>query len=182
MTLPSDASLSTLSQLGESLYKAEQTVLDLEARLKAAKRQRDYIAQQAIPEFLAENDIESISLTGGRRIDVKPILSVTPLAANRPLVYAEVEAKGDGNLIKRTVTVPLGKGEDEKLKQLLASLQEQGLDAKVDTKIEPSTLKKWVRNRLEKGLPVDKKLFGVRDFSRAEFTEGAPKVEHFEGE
>ena len=168
--------------MGQLLYDAEQKVLDLDAQLKIAKRSRDYIAGTQIPEFMKDAEIEFIGMSGGRRVDIKEILAVQPLAANRPLVYAAVAEAGDGSLIKTTVSIPFGRGEQEKVKKLLATLQRAGLTPKCDTKIEPSTLKKWVKDRLAAGKPVDKDLFGVRDFSKATFTEGAPNESVFDGE
>lgn len=180
--LPSDQSMSSLTTAGQALYDAEQKVLNLEARLKEAKKARDAIAMSSIPDLMAEMGIEEIKMTGGRKVEVKEVLSVTPKAADRPKVMEAVVEQGAGALIKTTVSVPFGRGEDEKVKALLTLLQDQGHQAKCDTKIEPSTLKKHVRERLESGLPVDQTLFGVRQFNIAKFSEGAPKEAIFEGE
>ena len=180
--LPTDESMSALTQMGQQLYDAEQAVIDAEARLKHAKRKRDALATQAIPSALEEMGIESLTMTGGRKIEVKPILSVTPLAANRPRVMEEVTKQGAESIIKTTVSVPFGRGEQEAVKALLTKLQEDGLSAKLDTKIEPQTLKKHVKERLEAGLPVDTELFGVREFTQAKFTEGKPTEPVFDGE
>jgi len=179
---PTDEQSSTLTALGQELLAAEQKVLDTEAAFKAAKRARDRIAMTAIPEAMEQMGVESLTMTGGRKIEVKPFLSVVPLAANRPRVLEELEAQGAGSLIKTTVSVPFGRGEGDKVKDLLTQLQEAGLQAKSESKVEPQTLKKHVRDRLKAGLPVDTELFGVKDLRRAEFTAGKPTEAVFDGE
>lgn len=180
--LPTDDAMSSLTEMSEALYTAEQNVLELEARLKLAKRKRDLIAMKQVPEYMEAAGVAFLGMTGGRRVDVKPILSVTPLAANRPLVYAALDAQGAGNLIKTTVSIPFGRDSQAEVKKLVAQLQEMGHQTKCDVKVESSTLKKHVRTRLEQGLPVDTDLFGVKEFKKASFTEGAPKEPIFDGE
>jgi hypothetical protein len=44
---------------------------------------------------------------------------------------------------------------------LLELLRTQGFLPEQTEKIEPQTLKAWVKERIEKGQPVDSELFGV---------------------
>ncbi len=180
--MPTDASLSTLTALGEELFAAEQKILNIEAKLKEAKADRDVLSGTTIPEFLAEAGIEELTMSGGRKIEVKEILSVTPKAADRPSVFAALEEQGAGALIKTTISCPFGKGQDEKVKEILDMLAEAGVDTKLDKKVEPPTLKKHIRLRLEAGESVDMKLFNVKQFKQAVFSKGKPTEAVFEGE
>lgn len=180
-SLPQDSELSSLSQLGEDLVEAENAVFLAEHKLKLAKSARDNIANTQIPELMKELGVEFIGLAGGRRVDVTPILSVTPLAADRPLVFAALEEQGAGALIKTTVSVPFGRGQDEKVKELLELLQTKGLAGKLDKKVEPQTLKKHVKERLLEGKPVPA-CFNVKKFDQAKFTKGKPTKPVFDDE
>jgi len=51
--------------------------------------------------------------------------------------------------------------EDELCSRLLELLRTQGFLPEQTEKIEPQTLKAWVKERIEKGQPVDSELFGV---------------------
>ena len=179
--LPTDSELSSLSSLGQDLYEAEENVFQAEHELKIAKKKRDHIAHGLVPELMKELGVESISMTGGRKVDVKSILSVVPLAADRPMVLKHLEEQGAGSLIKTTVTVPFARGEDDKVKALLDLLQGRGLAGKLDKKVEPPTLKKHIKDRLAKGLPVPKE-FNVKEFFQAAFSEGKPKKPIFDDE
>lgn len=180
--LPTDSALSTLSTLGQQLYEAEAEVLELKARLKQAEKKALRIATEDIPSALEEVGVRSIEMTGGRKIEIKETLSVKPKADNRPLVMQDLVERGAGNLIKTTVMVPFNRGEDEKVTELLKMLQTQGLQTKAETKVEPSTLRAHVKKLLEAGTPVDMELYGVRQFKRAIFSEGAPVEPIFDGE
>jgi len=180
--LPTDESLSALTQLGQELYTAEEQVLLLEAQLKQAKKARDFIAQRSVPDVMSEMGLESLTMTGGRKIDIKEKLAVSPPVANRPLVLEALVEQGAGALIKTNVSVAFGRGSEAEVKELLDLLQEKGLAAKSESKVEPATLKKHVKDRLENGEPVDTELFGVWTGKEAKFTEGKPKPPVFEGE
>ena len=179
--LPSNSEMSSLTSLGQDLVTAEENVFQAEHQLKLAKAKRDHIQNTLIPELMNELGVEELKLTGGRKVAVKPIFSVTPLAENRPLVYAELEKQGAGSLIKTTVSVPFGRGDEQKVKDLLQLLQDNGLAGQLAKKVEPQTLKKHVKERLAEGKPVPA-CFNVKKFERAEFTEGKPRRPVFDGE
>jgi hypothetical protein len=179
--LPSDQELSTLSRLSEDLYEAEAEVLRLEAELKRAKRRRDAIQCDEIPAAMEDIGVLEFR-TDKCKIELKPVLRVSPRKDNRPLVFREVEEAGDEAIIKSNVMVAFGRGKEEQTKELLDYLQKNGMQAKQERKIEPQTLKKWVKDRLERGEPVDMELFGVRQFKQAVFRDGAPEAPVFEEE
>lgn len=182
MNMPTDDSLSTLTELGNDLYDAETEVLRLEAELKRAKKRRDGIAQTDIPEAMKEVGLSMLQTTDGAKIELKDVLSVTPLKKNRPLVFKALEDQGAGNLIKTTVIVPFNKGEAAAIKELFKALRVLNRQAKEERKVESQTLKKHVKDRLEEGEEVDMELFGVRQFEIAHFSDGGPKPPVFEGE
>ncbi len=179
--LPTNSELSSLSSLGQDLYVAEELVFQVEHDLKLATAARDYIANTLIPELMKELDVEFIGMTGGRRIDVKQIFSATPLAADRPLVYAALEEQGAGALIKTTVSIPFGRGDEQKVKDIIQLLEVNGHAPILAKKVEAPTLKKHVKERLAAGKPVPA-CFNVKKFDHAEFTEGKPKKAVFDGE
>ena len=179
--MPTDTELSTLAALGDDLFNAEEEVLRLAAELKRAQKIRDGIQQEEIPEAMAEIGVLEFR-TAKCKIELQEVLRVQPKVANRPLVLLAVEEAGQGALIKTTVTVPFGRGESEKAKELLAEIQARGLQSKQERKIEPSTLKKYVKDKMEAGEPLDQDLFGVYKFKQAKFSDGAPVPPVFDGE
>lgn len=178
---PQGDQLSTLSELARRLYDAEAQVLRLQAELKRAVRVRDAIQFNEIPEYLNEVGIREFA-TDDVKVSVEDQLLVQPRAENRPLVLLELEKLGAGTLIKSTVTVAFDRGQEETAKTLMSDLVRNGLQPKQEKWVEPSTLKKFVRTRLENGQVVDADLFGVRQLRKANFVSGAPEVPVFDGE
>lgn len=172
--------LSALAQMAADLHSAEERVLILENELKKAKERRDHIQRNVIPDYMAEIGMEEFT-AAGMKIKIDTVLSVKPKADARPRVLEEVEKLGAGALIKSTVSVAFNRNENDKARSFITDLQEKGLQPKQDRKIEPQTLKKFVKDRLEKGESVDMELFGVSRFARAQIAEGAPEPV-FDGE
>lgn len=181
MELPKDNELSTLSRLGEDLYEAEAEVLRLEAELRRAQKVRDTIKREEIPDAMAAVGVTSFT-TNSSSFRLKDVLSVRPAKARRPDVLRTLESMGDGDLIKNTVTVAFGRGEDGDARELVQHLEKSGRMAEQVRKVEPATLKSWVRKRLAKGDAIDHELFGVQRFQEAVFEDGAPKPPIFDDE
>jgi hypothetical protein len=173
--------LSHLAELGDQLYDAEAEVLRLEAELKRAKKHRDYIQNELVPNAMEEIGILEFR-TSTSKIEIREKLVVQPKVENRPLVLQELERYGAGSLIKTRLEIPFNRGEDDAVAQICASLHEAGRQYKQERKVEPSTLKKFVKDRLEEGKAVNMDLFGVRRFKQAIFEDGAPEAPAFDDE
>ena len=66
---------------------------------------------------------------------------------------------GAGDLIKNIVSLNFGRAEDSDAKKLFENLQEQGYNVSQNEKVEPNTLKAFVREKLQKGQNVPTDLF-----------------------
>lgn len=178
---PSDEQLSTIRALGEDLFKAELKVLQAESILKEAKKLRDDIAQNLIPQALDEAGLRAIE-TKTFRVEVEEVVRVQPRKENRPLVLQEIKKLGAGSLIQSTVSVPFSVNQEREAKALVDYLMNRGMQVKEDRSVHPSRLKKFIVDRLKAGEEVNMSLFGVTDFRRAKFTDGGPTPGVFEGE
>jgi hypothetical protein len=100
-------------------------------------------------------------MADGSKITVKPFYSASIPEENRAQAYEWLRDHGYDDIIKNTISVRFGRGEDELSVRLLNLLGTQGYPAEQAQKIEPQTLKAWVKERVEKGQTVDTELFGV---------------------
>jgi len=64
-------------------------------------------------------------------------------------------------VLENTVSVRFGRGEDELCSRLLNLLGESGYPAEQAEKIEPMTLKAWVKEQVERGNEFPTELFGA---------------------
>lgn len=171
--------LTKIAQMGEDLYAAQAEVLLKEAELKQAKRVLYQVQEVDIPEYMDEIGLTKFE-TADISVEIKESLRVTPLAANRPKVMAVVTAAGDANLIKDTISFMFTKGQNDEAEKFYDAAIAEGKAPKREQKIESSTLRAYVKGKLEAGEDLDLDLFGVSMAKKAVFKTGAPIAPVFE--
>jgi hypothetical protein len=157
----SDESVSGIAGLAKRAKLLEKEIADLEDSLKEKSEQHRKLTEQTIPEAMAEAGMKSFKMGDGSSIDIKPFYSASIPKARQAEAYAWLREHGYDDIIKNTVSVRFGRGEDELCGRLLDLLGKQGYPVEQAQKIEPQTLKAWVKERVEKGQPLDSELFGV---------------------
>jgi len=110
---------------------------------------------------MAETGMKKFVMEDGSSIDIKPFYGASIPKARQAEAYLWLRDNGFDDIIKNTISVRFGRGEDELCVRLLNLLGTQGYPAEQAQKIEPQTLKAWVKERVEKGQAVDTELFGV---------------------
>lgn len=153
--------LSGISALARRAKQLEREIADQEDALKELKSQFRKVTEEALPEALAELGMTSFRMEDGSAIDIKPFYSASISEARRAEAYQWLRDHGFDDIIKNTVSVRFGRGEDELCSRLLGLLGQQGYPAEQSEKIEPQTLKAWVKERVERGEEFPTELFGA---------------------
>jgi hypothetical protein len=96
-----------------------------------------------------------------RCLSKKPFYSASIKEENRAEAYEWLRDNGYDDIIKNTVSVRFGRGEDQLCDTLLNLLREQNYPVEQAQKIEPQTLKAWVREQVERGSEFPTELFGA---------------------
>lgn len=156
-----DDQLTGVSALAKRAKSLEKEIEEHEATLKGAKERYRKLTEETIPEALAEMGMSSFKMEDGSSIDIKPFYSASISEARRAEAFQWLRDHGFDDIIKNTVSVRFGRGEDELAARAINLLRAQGFPVEQTEKIEPQTLKAWVKERVEKGQPVDSELFGV---------------------
>jgi hypothetical protein len=110
---------------------------------------------------MAEAGMKKFVMEDGSMIDVKPFYGASISKARQAEAFKWLRDNGFDDIIKNTVSVRFGRKEDELAARMIQLLREQGFIPEQTEKVEPQTLKAWVKERIEKGQPVDSELFGV---------------------
>lgn len=160
---PDDDALAGISQLARLLITAQKTVVDAEETLKEAKQIERELSAKALPEAMDAVGMESFTVDG-RMIKVSDALRCSVPVANRDECYDWLEAGGNGGMVKRNVVVSLSCNQEGEAAQLVGELAEKYENVKTERKVEPSTLKKFIREELEAGREIDLALFGAENF------------------
>ncbi len=156
-----DEELQGISALAKRAKVLQKEVEDLEAVTKERKDQLRKLTEQAIPEALAETGMRGFVMEDGSKVELKDFYSASISAARKAEAFQWLRDHGMDDIIKNTVSVRFGRGEDELCSRLLEVLGTQGYPAEQAEKIEPMTLKAWVKEQTERGNEFPMDLFGA---------------------
>ena len=156
-----DQQISGVAGLAKRAKQLEKEIDELETVVKERKEQFRKLTEQTIPEALAELGMSSFKMDDGSSVEVKAFYSASIPAARKAEAFMWLRDHGFDDIIKNTVSVNFGRGEDELSARLLNLLGEQGYPAQQAEKIEPMTLKAWVKEQVERGNQFPTDLFGV---------------------
>jgi len=151
----------------------------LEALSKATHAAAEHLACKLMPDVMDANEMEYFGLTGGRKVVLDEKIHATLKKEDREKGCAELEKRGYGSLVKRTITVPFntkqGKLADKVVKAIERAIgPAMEVEVSDERNIHHSTLAKWVRDSLERGDNLsteDMKLFGIHRQRRIAITE-----------
>lgn len=156
-----NSNLEALAEQVKKLQELQNAVLVTEEQLKELKRQSDKISQEVIPTMMHEMNYSSIKLKDGSALEVKPTVLASIFADKKEDAYKWLQDNGYGDLIKNEITVAFGTKENAKAQQYAVLAQGQGFEPSQKLKVEPSTLRGMIRERIEAGLDVPSDIFNV---------------------
>ena len=162
-----DTQLDSISRLANEAANLEQKIQETEQRLKETKQALHKITDEQLPEALETMGLQKFTLTDGSEIAVKPIYSASIPKDRKEEAFQWLRAHEFGDLVKDNVTVTFGRGEDDTAKDFINLCSLKGFTPDQLEKVEPMTLKAWLRERVEAGDPVPLDLFGAFISQRA---------------
>ena len=139
----------------------EQRVEDLAADLKRAQTELSQISGELLPAALAEHGLSELKMSDGSKVTVATVISASISKERSGQAHQWLRDNGFGDLIKNTVAVSFGKGEDDKAVDLVRDLETEGYAVDQKEAVHPSTLKAFCKEQIEKGTEIPSELFGV---------------------
>jgi len=152
------------------LLDNQKEVSALEDQLKKKKEQELKLSEQDIPNLMQKAGAASIKLTDGTAVEIKPYYGARIPASRTEEAFDWLRENNFADLIKNNVTLTFGRNEDNMAKSLVDDLRNKGHNVKQAEKVEPMTLKAFVREQIEKGKDVPADLFGVYVATRTKLT------------
>ena len=147
----SEDSIKDLSELCQKLLRVEAEVGNTEERLKRLKEQQRELSEQLIPDRLTQLGVSDLKLNDGSRISAEPFYSARISVANLEEAHNWLRDNGHGDIIKNTMTLSFGQGEDSLAKELVALCKSEGFVPTEKEAVHPSTLKAFVKEQIESG-------------------------------
>lgn len=160
----SDDKLKRVSTLADAALACAELVDQLESRVKEEKTRLRELVERQLPEAMASAGMEKFTTTEGAEVSVKREVYATISEANRVAAHAWLREHGHGDLIKNTLTVTFGAGEDTDAAGAKSLLEASGLSyGGIEQRegVHPQTLRVFVREQVEGGRQVPLDLFGA---------------------
>jgi HPt (histidine-containing phosphotransfer) domain-containing protein len=163
-----------VAKLCEQYAQTEKAIEQADQLKKELTDMKEKLSYELIPQAMQELGLQTLQLKTGEKIQIKPLLRVTPKVEDRPVVYQWLRDNGFGDLVKNIISASFGRGEDVKAEDFKKEVEKLGLMPKQEEKVEPSTLRAFVNEQVvEKGrddLPLDK--FGAFIGQQTKITKG----------
>lgn len=157
----SDDDIKGVAGLAIRAKELDKEIEDLERVLSDRKENYRKLTEESLPEALASLGMTSFQMEDGSSIQIKPFYGASIKAERQAEAFAWLRDHGYDDIIKNTVSVRFGKGEDELCARLLQNLKGTGFLPEQAQKVEPMTLKAWVKEQVEKGKEFPTELFGA---------------------
>jgi len=155
--------LEAVAAMGRRLHMQQCIVADLEDELKRAKKELAQIEEQDLPELLDEVGLSEFTLADGTRYGVKESVHASISKANEDAAMQWLHDSGNAGLIKSMVTVSFSKGQEAQAQAIYDLIAQQEFVGSMgkSRKVEPSTLRAFVKRQLEAGADIPLETFGV---------------------
>jgi|TARA_R110000787_G_scaffold137828_6_gene251437 PIN domain nuclease of toxin-antitoxin system len=151
-----------LAALIRQLGVVQSSVWETEEKLKGLKQQRDRYLHDLIPAKMQETGLDEVKVDGNK-VSLATFVSGTmpkdPLERDRALSH--LREIGASDFIKNEVSVSFPVSEDNRARAMQADLEDKGFDTAAKTWVEPQTLKKLIRERVEAGQEIDLEIFNA---------------------
>lgn len=159
--------LRSIAEIARAAQEKEKRIAQLERDLKEAKAEHLKLTDEDLPAMLQELGLNAFELEDGSKINVRPQYGAHINADNREKAFDWLRANGHDGIIKNSISCSFGKGEDEQAEIFSMLIQDSGLSPSQKTEVHSSTLKAWVKERVENGEEFPMELFGAYIGQRA---------------
>ena len=159
--------LSEVSKLALELKQAQEKLELAEELVKDWKRKVRQLAEEQLPEAMAELNLSNITLADGSSITVDKYYSASIPKDKQGEAFDWLVENGHGDLIKNQVSVSFVRGEEDKAQQFAEELSDNNFAVNTRKWVEPMTLKGWCKGQTEKGVNIPSDLFGLYIGNRA---------------
>ena len=136
----------------KSISEKCQQLKDLQQQLKKKNEELDHIKfkvrdmeERIIPEMMQEAGVSLLKLSDGSQVEVKPFYAAKIPESRVDEAFGWLRDNGFEDLIKNTVTASFNRGQDNQVAELIKVCEEHNFTYNKKEKVEPMTLKAFVR-------------------------------------
>ena len=153
--------VKSISELCNRLLDLQEQARRIEENLKSKNDEIRMLSEQEIPNLMQEAGVSEFKLADGSSVSVKPFYAARIPVSKTNEAFQLLIGNGYGDLIKNTVSLNFGKSEDNLANSLVEDLKSKGHNVSQKKKVEPQTLKAFVKEAIQNGQNVPMDLFGI---------------------
>jgi hypothetical protein len=165
-----DKQLESLSSLCKEMLEQQEMIANLEEQLKTVREKERKLSEEYIPNKMSELGYSKLQLKDGQKIEIKPFYAAKIPSERVQEAFQWLRDNGHGDLIKNNVTLTFGRSQDNEAKNLVDELKQKGHNVNQVEKVEPMTLKAFVKDEIQQGRSVPSDLFGVYIANKTKIT------------
>jgi len=151
--------LTTIRILATRLDETQRDIDVLEHHLKEAKEKKRQLAEVELPEIMNTIGMADFTMTDGKKVKLTTFYDAK--IKNQREAFAYLESVGDESIIKDTVTLNFERGDHATADAIVEDLADKGVNLKRKEDVHPSTLKAYVKEKIESGANIPMEAFGV---------------------
>ena len=159
-----------ISDRCQELNNIRQQQKQIEEQLSEVKSKSKHLEEQVIPEMMAEAGVSKLKMKDGTEVEVKPFYAAKIPESRTEEAFGWLRSNGFEDLIKNTVTASFSRGQDNQVSELIRICEEMKFGYVKKEKVEPMTLKAFVREQVEGGKKLPFDLFGVYIANKTKLT------------
>ena len=164
--------LKSIADIARRIRETEEEIAKVDTYLKEKKKELLKMTDEDMPSMLQELGVSSFTLDDGSKVDVKPLYGASIPVPRKEEAFAWLRDNGYDDIIKNVVSCNFGRGEDQKAADLIGAAQKLGFYPEQNESVHSSTLRAWVRERVESGDEFPMDLFGAFVGERATMKKG----------
>lgn len=163
--------LKELTELAEKQLEVEKELDDLQDLVLLKEEELVTINQNLLPDMMKEVGMNNFELLDGSKVELVDNLHTSILKDKKleTFKWFRSEEVGGADLLKNKINVVLGMEEDDKVDGIVEYFEGIGVGCDIKVDIAPGTLKKFIKDRLEKGEPIPDSI-SVFEFQKTKIT------------
>ena len=166
----SQDSVKSISDKCNQLNTLRKQIEKDEESLSLLKHKARDMEERIIPEMMQEAGVSLLKLSDGSTVEVKPFYAAKIPESRVEEAFSWLRGKGFEDIIKNTVTASFNRGQDNEVSELIKVCEDHGFNYNKKEKVEPMTLKAFVKEQVEGGKELPFDLFGVYIANKTKIT------------
>lgn len=153
--------LGKISKLADDMHALDKQIAESDLKTKKLKEQHRQIAEEQLPELFNEVGMSELKTLSGLPLKMKNRVHTNISKDRKPKAIAWLDENGQGGMVKRCVIIDFDKTKEEKVEKLLRLIGRGWPNNRVELDVHASTVKAFVKRRLEDGEEIPLDIFGV---------------------